>query len=261
MLQETNLEKVLFLDIETVPAYKNYNEVPSAAKEFWDKKASFLAREDEDNPESLYGRAGIYAEFGKIICISVGFLVSTEGGDKQFRIKSFSGHDEKKLLEEFIALVTRHYDDGQHLMCAHNGKEFDFPYLARRMLINGLKLPNMLDIAGKKPWEVAHLDTMVLWKFGDYKNYTSLALLANVFDIPTPKDNMDGSDVARVYWEENNLERIVEYCQKDVLTIAQLLLKFKGQALIEEDNIMLPELSPAVEAIGDGAKEAHLEED
>ena len=242
MLQDTHLHKILFLDIETVPAYKDYGQVPDEFKLFWDKKASFLASNEDDSPESLYGRAGIYAEFGKIICISVGFLVFTDGSDKQFRIKSFFGHDEKQLLEEFISLVSKHYDDGNHLLCAHNGKEFDFPYLARRMLINGLKLPAMLDTAGKKPWEVAHLDTMALWKFGDFKSYTSLALLASVFNIPTPKDDMDGGEVARVYWEENNLERIVEYCQKDVLTIAQLLLKFKGQSLIEEDSVLLPEL-------------------
>ena len=190
----------------------------------------------------MYGRAGIYAEFGKIICISVGYLLSTGGEEREFHLKSFYDHNEQSVLEEFTALLNKHYSQGEHLMCAHNGKEFDFPYLARRILINGLKLPTMLDIAGKKPWEVAHLDTMVLWKFGDFKNYTSLDLLTNIFQIPTPKGDMDGGDVARVYWEDNDLDRIVEYCQKDVIAIAQLILKFKGEPLIKENNILLPEV-------------------
>ncbi|PCH92823.1 MAG: 3'-5' exonuclease [Rhodobacteraceae bacterium] len=241
MLDHINLGKILFLDIETVPACKEYEEVDEESRSFWERKASFLAKAETDTAEVLYERAGIYAEFGKIICISVGYLVSTEGSERALRLKSFYGDDEKKVLEPFIALLNKYYSDGMHLLCAHNGKEFDFPYLARRILINGFSLPSMLDIAGKKPWEVEHLDTMVLWKFGDFKNYTSLALLAHVFKIPTPKDDMDGSDVARVYWEENGLERIMEYCQKDVLTIAQLLLKFRGEPLIKQENIILPE--------------------
>ena len=241
MLNGVNLEKVLFLDIETVPAHKSYDQVPDDSKTYWEHKASFLAKSEDDTAESLYGRAGIYAEFGKIICISVGYIHLVEGEQKQFRLKSFYGHEEKQVLEEFIALITKHYDDGKHLFCAHNGKEFDFPYLARRILLNELKLPNMLDTAGKKPWEVAHLDTMVLWKFGDFKSYTSLSLLASLFKVPTPKDDMDGSDVARVYWEEDDLERIVAYCQKDVLTVAQLILKYKGESLIEQENVFIPD--------------------
>jgi hypothetical protein len=178
--------------------------------------------------------AGIYAEFGKIICISLGFI-----NGEEFRIKSFYGDDEKVLLNEFITLVNSNYASPNKLLCAHNGKEFDFPYLARRIILNGLELPSLLDIAGKKPWEVQHLDTMVLWKFGDYKSYTSLALLAHVFDIPTPKDDIQGSDVARVYWEDKDLARIVEYCQKDVLTVVQLLLKFKGMPMIKEENVII----------------------
>lgn len=246
MLDNINLEKILFLDIETVPEYKDYESVPEASKTFWERKASFLGRDDEDTAESLYQRAGIYAEFGKIICISVGFLTTSEGGERQLRLKSFFGKEEKIVLEDFTALLNKYYDDNTHLLCAHNGKEFDFPYLARRILINGMKLPNMLDISGKKPWEVAHLDTMLMWKFGDFKHYTSLDLLANIFGIATSKGDIDGSDVARVYWEEDNLERIVEYCQKDVLTIVQLIMKFKGRPLLTEENIHLPNISEPV---------------
>ncbi|HIA35290.1 MAG TPA: 3'-5' exonuclease [Flavobacteriales bacterium] len=237
MLDKINIENVLFLDIETVPLYRSYKEVPDNLKPLWDRKASFLAKSEDDSSETLYNQAGIYAEYGKIICISVGYLIYN-GNQREFRIKSFYGHNEKELLQEFIIMLNKHYGGPSTLLCAHNGKEFDFPYLGRRILINGLKLPFHLDIAGKKPWEIAHLDTMVLWKFGDYKNYTSINLLAAIFCIPTPKDDMDGSDVAHVYWEEKNLDRIVEYCQKDVLTVGQLLLKFKGDPIISKESVI-----------------------
>jgi len=233
MLSHIDLEKILFLDIETVPIHPTYGELPDELRIFWDKKASSLQKEGQ-TVEEVYSMAGIYAEFGKIICISLGFI-----NGEEFRIKSFYGDDEKVLLNEFITLVNSNYGSPNKLLCAHNGKEFDFPYLARRIILNGLELPSLLDIAGKKPWEVQHLDTMELWKFGDYKRYTSLALLAHVFDIPTPKDDIQGSDVARVYWEDKDLARIVEYCQKDVLTVVQLLLKFKGVAMIKEENVII----------------------
>lgn len=158
---------------------------------------------------------------------------------KSFRLKSFYGNDEKNLLVEFSSLLNKHYNKKESLLCAHNGKEFDYPFIARRILINGLKIPALLNIAGKKPWEVNLLDTMELWKFGDYKNFTSLNLLAAIFNIPTPKDDIDGSDVSRVYYEENNLDRIASYCQKDVLTVAQVFLKFKGEQLIEESQVVI----------------------
>jgi len=236
MLEKINIENVLFLDIETVPQCRSYEDVPNNLKHLWAKKASFLAQNEDDNPESLYSQAGIYAEYGKIICISVGYMLYS-GNEREIKLKSFYGHNEKELLQEFITMLNKHYGSPEKMLCAHNGKEFDFPYLARRMLINGLKLPYHLDNAGKKPWEVTHLDTLVLWKFGDYKNYTSLTLLAAIFNIPTPKEDMDGSDVSRVYWEEENLDRIAEYCQKDVLTIGQLLLRFMGEPAIKEERI------------------------
>ena len=232
MLQQLNLERVLFLDIETVPQHANYKDVPERLKTLWDKKAGFLAK-TEESPEELYGRAGIYAEFGKIVCISVGFIHSGE-----IRLKSFYSHNEKELLQDFSELLTGFFGRNDQLLCAHNGKEFDFPYIARRSLINGLPLPHLLDIAGKKPWEIQHLDTMELWKFGDFKNYTSLNLLTAVFDIPTPKDDIDGSKVYSVYYEENDLQRIMEYCQKDVVALIQLMRKYKGQDLIADDFIV-----------------------
>lgn len=233
MLYNLDLEKILFLDIETVPMAPHYDLLPEKFQKLWDKKAERLKRSEEDTALSLYDRSGIYAEFGKIVCISVGFIKNRE-----FRIKSYYGDDELELLKEFSEMLNRYYHNRDQLLCAHNGKEFDYPYMARRMVINGVRLPYILNIAGKKPWEVAHLDTMELWKFGDYKNYTSLELLAAVFGIPTPKDDIDGSMVAQVYYEEKNLDRIVHYCQRDTLTVAQLLMCYLGKPMIKEEDII-----------------------
>lgn len=238
MLQHLDLTKILILDIETVPQYPTFSEVPEKWQYLWGKKANIIKKNEELSAADIYNRAGIYAEFGKIICISVGYF-NRSGNFWQFRIKSFYGDDEKLLLEEFAQLVDRHFDDPTNLLCAHNGKEFDFPYLCRRMLLNGVEIPGLLDIAGKKPWEVNHLDTMELWKFGDFKSFTSLELLAAAFDIPTPKDDIDGSQVWTVYWNDRDLERIRTYCQKDVATVAQLLLRFRGEELMDEAEIMI----------------------
>ncbi|HSH65939.1 MAG TPA: 3'-5' exonuclease [Bacteroidia bacterium] len=231
MLEALKLSNILFLDVETAPIVYQYKDLDPEMKKLWDLKFRFQTGE---TPEVHYKKAGIFAEYAKVICISVGFF-----NDKTFRIKSFYGHDETALLKNFATLLNTHYNRKEHLLCAHNGKEFDFPFLCRRMLLNSIKLPKALNITGKKPWETNHLDTMDLWKFGDYKNYTSLNLLAHIFQIPTPKDDIDGSEVARVYWEEKNLERIVNYCQKDVLTVARLLLRFMGEPSIEDKNIII----------------------
>lgn len=235
MLDDLKLDHVLFIDIETVPGVAHFDALPDKMKTLWEKKAELIRRNDpERTADELYERAGIYSEFGKVVCISCGY---TNG--REFRLKSFYGDDEAILLNEFAELLNKHYDTDRYLLCAHNGKEFDFPYLSRRMLIKGIRLPHLLDLAGKKPWEIRHLDTMELWKFGDYKHYTSLELLAAVFDIPTPKDDIDGSMVGKVYWEEKDLERIVTYCQKDVVTIAQLLRRYMGLPLIKEADILV----------------------
>lgn len=233
MLKDINIENVLFLDIETVPAYGKYQEVPENFRKLWDRKTEYLKKEEDDTSESIYPRAGIYAEFGKIICISAGFFKGTE-----FRIKSFYGDDEYQVLKQFCNLLGAHYNFTDKLLCAHNGKEFDFPYLARRILINGIPLPFILDVAGKKPWEVQFLDTMELWKFGDYKHFTSLELLSAVFDFPTPKDDISGADIHRVYWEDKDLERIRVYCQKDVVAVARLLLKYQQQPDLREEQVV-----------------------
>lgn len=233
MHESTTIESILFLDIETVAAYPDYKQLPDRMKFFWDKKTLHLQKTEDNTPEQLYERAGIYAEFGKIICISVAYVY-----ENKVRVKSFYGDDEKCLLENFAALLNTHYHTSRHRLCAHNGKEFDFPYLCRRMLIHKLKLPFILDVAGKKPWETSFIDTMEMWRFGDYKNYTSLDLLASLFEIDSPKDDIDGSMVNTCYWKENALERIKIYCEKDVLTVAQLYASYYGSDLFKAENIV-----------------------
>ena len=234
-----NFNNILFLDIETVSQYESYQKLPDDWKELWDFKASILNRnKEEETSATIYPRAGIYAEFGKIICISCGYLQGNPE-DRKMVIKSFCGDDEKKILRDFSEMLDNWKSDPEKFLCAHNGKEFDYPYICRRMVINGIAIPEILRIAGRKPWEVRHLDTLELWKFGDYKNYTSLKLLAKVLGIPSPKDDIDGSMVNEVYWADKNIDRIVEYCQKDVITLTQVLLRFHCQPLIKPENISI----------------------
>jgi len=236
-MQSYPVNNILFLDIETVPQYSSYQELTESWKLLWDIKAGYIIRNKEDETfESVYPRAGIYAEFGKIICISCGF-VQGSGDQKKILLKSFAGDNEQVLLHEFAEMIRKWSGHEQRYLCGHNGKEFDFPYLCRRMIINNIPIPSILNISGKKPWEVSHLDTMELWKFGDFKNYTSLNLLAQSLGITTPKDDIDGSMVWEVYWKEKNLERIVTYCQKDVVTVAQILLRMMGESLIKPENV------------------------
>jgi len=237
MLEKINLEKVLFLDIETVPQSYHFTELDETTAELFNHKTRFQQMDGKSSEEIYSERGGILSEFGKIVCISVGFVRNTATG-KEIRLKSFYHDDEETLLKQFARLLNDHYNEPNHLLCGHNAKEFDFPYIARRMLINSVQLPNILNIAGKKPWEISHLDTMELWKFGDYKNYTSLALLCHVFKIPTPKDDITGADVAKVYYEDKDLERIKLYCEKDVVALIQLFLKMRYDGLVEEGDII-----------------------
>ena len=237
MLKNLDYSKILFLDIETVPLAYNFNELDDRSKILWDKKTKYIQEKEEENAEGVYPKAGIYAEFGKVICISVGFILQ-KNGEEQIRVKSFSADSEPILLQDFADLLNSHYNSDQFMLCAHNGKEFDIPFLARRFLINGLKLPHLLNVAGKKPWEIKQIDTMELWKFGDFKHYTSLDLLTHIFNIPTPKDDIDGSQVAKVYYEDGDLERIIKYCEKDVVATIQLLRKYRGEKLINEEFIL-----------------------
>ena len=233
-MKQQLLEHILFLDIETVGAIESYSQLDERMKYHWDKKSQWIKHADEQRSEELYQRAGIYAEFGKVICVSVAYLK----GDI-LRIKSFVDDDEKKLLEDFAVLLNKHFSKDYHRLCAHNGKEFDFPYLCRRMLLQSIPLPSILNVTGKKPWETTFLDTLEMWKFGDYKHYTSLDLLATLFNIPSPKDDIDGSEVHNVYWQTKDLQRIANYCEKDVLTVVQLFLRYQGKELLSENQIMI----------------------
>jgi hypothetical protein len=233
MLENINHGDIVFLDIETVPLSPSLEELDPAKQDLWDKKSANFRKEDQTGA-AVYQRAGIYAEFGKIICISAGML--KDKNPFGFRLKSFYGDDEKAVLTEFSSMISKFSKNREALLCAHNGKEFDYPYIARRMIINGIRIPDILDNAGKKPWEIKLLDTMELWKFGDYKNYTSLDLLSSVLGFPSPKDDIDGSMVADIYWRDHDLRRIVTYCEKDVLAVARILLRFMN-GTINADNI------------------------
>ena len=237
MLHHLNIEEILFLDIETVPLAPEYTELTEKWQELWERKMQFQINNGEP-AEELYDRAGIYAEFGKIIVISAGYVTQKQG-EPFFRVKSFYDDDEKKLIQNFFNALDGFSRAGKRRLCAHNGQEFDYPYISRRALVNNLTLPKMLDIAGAKPWEVKDvlIDTLQLWKFGDYKHYTSLSLLCELFNIPTPKDDIDGSQVSKVYWEENDIDRIIKYCEKDTMAVANLLLKYKGDKIIPFDNL------------------------
>ncbi len=236
MIDKLQVENILFLDIETVPQQPDFNDLDQTMQELFADKTKYL-RKEEYTPEAYYDRAGIWAEFGKIICISVGYFHTSTNG-KRFRTTSFFGDDEVKLLNEFKTLLESHFNRREHLLCAHNGKEFDFPYIARRMIIQGVSLPDKLNLFGKKPWEIPHVDTLDLWKFGDYKHYTSLKLLTKILGIPSPKDDIDGSQVREVYYKDNDINRIVIYCEKDTVAVAQILLRLRNDRLLEEDEII-----------------------
>lgn len=235
MIKRLNLEHILFLDIETVPQHQHFNDLDATSKALWEQKSQYQRKEDY-SAEEFYERAGIWAEFGKIVCISVGYFV-LKNDIRNFRVTSFFG-EEVKILKDFKTLLETHFNKPHHLLCAHNGKEFDFPYIARRMIINGIDIPFKLDLFGKKPWEVPHLDTLELWKFGDYKTYTSLKLMAHVLGIPSPKDDIDGSEVRGVFYEENDIDRIVIYCEKDTVTVAQILLRLRNDDILNADEIL-----------------------
>ena len=232
------LRDILFIDIETVAGTDDYNTLDERLKTQWARKANFFKRGGDQTEEDLFHeRAGIYAEFGKIVCISVGKFFDHESGELGLKTKVYSGHDEKAVLTDFKSMLEK-LDSSTLRFCAHNGKEFDYPYLCRRMLIQSIALPSALNIAGKKSWEVQHLDTLELWKFGDFKHYTSLDLLAAIFNIPSSKNNIDGSQVNFVYHKENGLDRISEYGRGDVVVLAQLFLRLKGYPLIADANII-----------------------
>ncbi|NHM07854.1 3'-5' exonuclease [Flavobacterium sp. CYK-4] len=235
MIEKLYLENILFLDIETVPEHENFDALDPDMQVLWETKTQYQ-RKDDFSAEAFYDRAGIWAEFGKIICISVGYF-TLKSDVRHFRVTSFFG-EEVKILKDFSGLLENHFNKPQHLLCGHNAKEFDIPFIARRMIINGIALPSKLNLFGKKPWEVPHLDTLEMWKFGDYKNFTSLKLLTKVLGIPSSKGDIDGSQVAQVFYQEKDIDRIITYCEKDVIAVAQVFLKFRREDLLVDDEIL-----------------------
>lgn len=234
MIEKINLNHILFLDIETVPEEAHFHSLDDEMKTLWEQKTQYQ-RKDDFGPEEFYDRAGIWAEFGKIVCVSVGYFV-VKGDIRNFRVTSFIG-DEKKILRDFNNLLNNHFNQAQHILCGHNAKEFDIPFLARRMIINQIPIPNKLNLFGKKPWEIPHLDTLELWKFGDYKHFTSLKLMCKVLGIPSSKGDIDGSQVGHVYYVEKDIDRIVTYCEKDTIAVAQIFLRLRREDLLIEDEI------------------------
>ena len=235
MIEKIRLDNILFIDIETVPCEHNFGELDVEMQELWDLKTQYQ-RKDDFTPEEFYDRAGIWAEFGKIICISAGYF-TTKADVRNFRVTSFFG-DEVSILNDFNNLINNHFNLTQHVLCGHNVKEFDIPFLARRMIINQISIPQKLNLFGKKPWEIPHLDTLELWKFGDYKNFTSLKLLTKILGIPSPKGDIDGSQVGHVYYVDKDIDRIITYCEKDVIAVAQIFLRFRKEDLLVEDEII-----------------------
>lgn len=242
-----HMQSILFLDVETVSLHPQLADLDERGRQLWQQKIGFLARRDDhDWDEAAFARsytdkAAIYAEFGKVIVISAGILTGTEPDQWTLRIKSFYGDDEKEVLTQFASVLEKKFNDpNHHCLCGHNIREFDIPYLCRRMTTHQIPLPALFNIAGKKPWEVKYiLDTLEMWKFGDHKNYTSLDLLSYSLGVPSPKDNMDGSMVGKYYWENQALEEIKQYCEKDVLTVTQVYLRMHNLPLLTEEQVVM----------------------
>ncbi|MDR6193406.1 3'-5' exonuclease [Siphonobacter sp. SORGH_AS_0500] len=230
-------KQLLFIDIETVAGKADFTELPERLQKEWIRKAGRLKNDEERTEAELYPeRAAIYAEFGKIIVIGLGFFHWDENDELTFRVRTFHGHEEAEVLQQFCDLIEKRYSP-KLTLCAHNGREFDYPYLCRRLMVQGLKIPKPLWNPNWKRYDTPHLDTMELWKFGDYKNFTSLELLAALFEIPSSKENLSGDQVNATYYQQNDLTAIAEYCREDVVVLAQLYLRFNRFPLLPEEQI------------------------
>lgn len=243
IMQTLALNQLLIIDIETVSQYPGFECMDDSWKQLWQEKVMKILPAGVSAAEFYLQRAGVMAEFAKIICISVGWLKQDESGVDMF-LRSFFGNDEHELLSKFIVAMNER-NEGLNDWCfvGHNIKEFDIPFICRRLLVHGLPIPNYLDFQNKKPWETNLIDTFQYWRFGDYKNYTSLKLLSAVLQVPSSKEDIDGSMVGALYWasdpveQQNNVHRIVAYCQQDVVATGNILLRFKGMSLLNQQQI------------------------
>lgn len=233
MQDYSSLTNVYFIDVETVSQSENYTDLDDKMKKFWDAKSESISK--EKTAEEIYDRAAIYSEFGKIVCISIGYIRQSNDAPATFIAKSFYGDDEEKLLTDFAKML---HNQNIHTLCGHNIKEFDIPYICRRMLINGIKIPPLINVQGRKPWEIPFIDTLEMWKFGDYKHFTSLDLLTHIFGIKSPKGDINGSEVHDVYYKEHDLQRIWKYCEQDILASAQVLLSLRGMEHLDNENFI-----------------------
>jgi predicted PolB exonuclease-like 3'-5' exonuclease len=245
-MQPVRPENLIIIDIETAAESASYSDMPAEWQELWEEKTGRSLPEGINAAEFYPMRAGVMAEFAKIICISIGYF--NKETTLHLRIKSFYGHDEKKLLQDFLATIQKIESiNNKWCFAGHNIREFDIPFICRRLLINHINIPAYLDFQNMKPWETNIVDTFQYWRFGDYKNYTSLKLLAAAMQVPSSKDDIDGSMVGELYWSgdepqrEINLKRIVNYCQKDVITTGNIILRFKNIPLIHPDDITIVE--------------------
>jgi len=233
-----HLKNILFIDIETVSQESHIDLLDERIKKLWLKKASYLHNNDNLSDEDFYlKRSSIYAEFGKIICIGIGGIFFDDNQEPTLRVKMIRGESEAEILEQFRAILEKHKAAANLMLCAHNGKEFDFPYICRRMLVNGITLPRILQVSGKKPWEINHIDTLDLWKFGDYKHFVPLDLLAILFDIPGSETEVSGELVNDLYYKENDKVKIERYCADQIIVLTQLYMKMNNWSLINENNI------------------------
>jgi DNA polymerase elongation subunit (family B) len=235
-----NLNELLLIDIETVPEQANYNELNTDWQNLWEEKAKKNPAIQHLTAEESYSeRAGIMAEFGKIICISTAYFFTDADKSIKLKQKTLSSHNEVHLLNDFLLLCDAYLKTKKAIVfTGHNIKEFDIPYICRRLIINNIPLPKYLQLNNLKPWETNMVDTLHWWRFGDFKNYTSLKLIATALQIPSSKDDIDGSQVRNVYYNENGLERIAKYCAKDVQVVAQIILKYNNRPLLDEDAIV-----------------------
>ncbi len=240
-MQQLPIENLFLMDIETVSQAADFDILNDEWKELWTEK-SLKSLPPEMSVEEHYAkRAAIFAEFAKVICISTGYF-RKEGDEWQLRIKSFYSENEKEVLENFSKMLTQiQTKNSKWIFTGHNIKEFDIPFLCRRMIVNNVEIPSIMDFQNMRPWETPSLDTLHLWRFGDYKHYISLKLLAATLGVPSPKDDIDGSKVGEVFWRENDLPRIVTYCQKDVVTVGNIILRFKNLPLLKEEQVVVVE--------------------
>ena len=245
MLNQIRLENLIFIDIETVKEHHHFSELDEVAASLWNKKSGYFKDAHLESEENLYkNRAGLYAEFAKVVCISVAFMIKNAEGSFDLRLKSFYGDEESIILTEFKELLDQYYKHTRYAFCGHNIKDYDLPFLIRRMIINQIKLPAKFIIKGFKYFQLPIIDTFQIWKFGDHRNFTSLKLLQKALKIDFPKhSDIEGEDIDRLYWENKDLEGIIEHCQNDVISVAQLMLRFKNFELLSRENINIIESS------------------